>query len=242
MRVCSYVRAVIGAMRILFVEKDLTTADLLVPSLERKGYEVTVAHTQRQAMSRARASRPDLLIMDVASFGARGYRIGEAIRNQLPEVVTILLLPEGHDAAGSSAQTYMTPPLTSRRLLYRVRKVARTVPSPEIRAGELTLDPVVGMLQKGGNAVRLRPKETALLALFMRNRGRVLSRQEIMETVWDTDYLEDTRTLTVHVRWLRLKIEDDPSSPRYLRTVRGVGYRFDVPELDADLAVGQNVV
>ena len=82
--------------------------------------------------------------------------------------------------------------------------------------------------------------ENALLALFMRNRGRVLSRQEIMSRVWDTDYLDDTRTLTVYVRWLRLKIEDEPNAPRYLRTVRGVGYRFDVPEPDAGLATGQS--
>ena len=76
----------------------------------------------------------------------------------------------------------------------------------------------------------------------MRNRGRVLSRQEIMEKVWDTDYLEDTRTITVHVRWLRLKIEDNPSSPRYLRTVRGVGYRFDVPEPSTGLALRKSSV
>ena len=136
----------------------------------------------------------------------------------------------------------MMPPFTSRRLLYRVRKVAGSLPCREIQAGDLTLDPDAGILRKGEREISLRPMENALLALFMRNRGRVLSRQEIMSRVWDTDYLDDTRTITVHVRWLRLKIEDDDSTPRYLRTVRGVGYRFDVPEPDADLAVGQNVV
>ena len=227
---------------ILFVEKDLTTADLLIPSLERQGYAVAVAHTQRQAMSRARSSRPDLLIIDVASFGSTGYRVCEALRDKLQGMATILLLPEGHRPAGSSADAYMTPPFTLRRLLYRVRKVAGSLPCREIQAGDLTLDPDAGILRKGEREIPLRPKENALLALFMRNRGRVLSRQEIMSRVWDTDYLDDTRTITVHVRWLRLKIEDDDSTPRYLRTVRGVGYRFDVPEPDADLAVGQNVV
>ena len=222
-------------IRILFVEKDVTTADLLVPSLVRKGYEVVVAYTQRQALSRIRSSRPDLLIVDVASFAPRGYKVSEAIRDQLPGVATILLLPEGHDPAGSSAEAFMTPPFTSRRLLYRVREVARTVPSYVIRAGALTLDPASGILQKGETTVRLRPKESALLALFMRNRGKVLSRQEIMAEVWETDYLDDTRTLNVHVCWLRTKIEDDPATPCYLRTVRGVGYRFDVPESSADL-------
>jgi DNA-binding response OmpR family regulator len=229
-------------IRILFVEKDLTTADLLVPSLERQGYAIMVARAQRQAIGRARTARPDLLIIDVASFGPQGYRVSEAIRDQFPAVATILLLPEGHDLVGSTAQAYMTPPLTSRRLLYRVRKLAETLPCREIRAGDLILDPDAGILRKGETVVRLLPKENALLALFMGKRGKVLTRQEIMSRVWETDYLEDTRTLTVHVRWLRLKIEDDPNAPRYLRTVRGVGYRFDVPQTGADLAEGQDAV
>jgi DNA-binding response OmpR family regulator len=124
----------------------------------------------------------------------------------------------------------MTPPFTSRRLLFRVRKVAEMVPKTRICAGDLALDPDRGTLQKGERAMQLRPKECALLALFMRNRGKVLRRPEIMQKVWDTDYLDDTRTLNVHVCWLRAKIEDDPHHPCYLRTVRGVGYRFDVPE------------
>jgi DNA-binding response OmpR family regulator len=222
-------------IRILFVEKDLTTADLLDPSLERKGYQVTVAHTQRQATSCVRISYPDLLVVDVASFGPGGYRISEALRDRLHGTATILLLPEGHDPAGSTADAFMTPPFTSRRLLYRVGQLAQALPSREVRAGHLVLDPDLRILYKAGQAMHLRPKEAALLALFMCNRGRVLSRREIMDKVWQTDYFEDTRTLNVHVRWVRLKIEDDPNRPRYLRTVRGVGYRFDLPESGSDL-------
>jgi DNA-binding response OmpR family regulator len=229
-------------IRILFVEKDLTTADLLVPSLERKGYQVTLAHTQRQATSRIRTSRPDLLIIDVASFGPGGYRVSEALRDQLQGTATILLLPDGHDTAGSTADAFMTPPFTSRRLLYRVGQLARELPSREIRVGDLVLDPDLRILHKGELTERLRPKEAMLLALLMCNRGRVLSRREIMDRVWQTDYMEDTRTLNVHIRWLRLKIEDDPDHPCYLRTVRGVGYRFDVPESSADLTPADTVV
>ena len=229
-------------IKILFVEKDLTTADLLVPSLERKGYQVTVAHTQRQAISRIRTSRPDLLVLDVASFGPLGYRIAEAVRDQLRGMATILLLPDGHDPLGSSAEAFMTPPFTSRRLLYRVKKIASTVPSREIRVGDFALDPDTRILRKGQASVQLRPKEAALLALFMRNRGKVLSRREIMNEVWETDYLGDTGTVNVHVRWLRLKIEDDPAAPRCLRTVRGVGYRFDLPESSPDLTQADTAV
>lgn len=230
------------SLRILFVEKDPTTADMLVPGLERKGHQVAVAHTHRRATSRSRTFRPDLLIMDVASFGAKGYDICDAVRVRLDGVATLLLLPEGHDAAGSTAEAFMTPPFTSRRLLYRVRKIADLIPCRDLRAGDLVLDPYRCFLRKGATAVRLRPKEAELLALFMRNRGKVVSRREIMEEIWETDYLEDTRTLNVHVCWLRAKIEDEPAAPCYLRTVRGVGYRFDVPDTNSDLARGQNAV
>ena len=216
-------------LRILLVEKDMTTADLLVPSLERKRYHVAVARTQRQALARIRSVCPDVLVIDVASFGIGGYKIRDTLRTRLSGVPIILLLEKGHDSAESTAEAFMTPPFTSRKLLYRVKKVAETLTKREIRAGPLVLDPDARTLRKGSESLHLRPKEAALLAFFMRNPGKVLSRQEIMKEVWETDYLEDTRTLNVHVRWLRLKIEDTPSSPRFLRTVRGMGYRFEVP-------------
>ena len=218
------------SLRILLVEKDATTADLLSPGLERKGHQVSVAHTQRQAMSRIRSLRPDMLVIDVASFGTNGYRISDSVRARLDGVPTILLLEKGHASAGSTAEAFMTPPFTSRKLLYRVRKVAEHLTRREIRVGPLALDPETRTLRKNGENLHLRPKEAALLAMFMKNPGRVLSRQEIMKEVWETEYMGDTRTLSVHIRWLRIKIEDDPNSPKYLRTVRGVGYRFEIPD------------
>jgi DNA-binding response OmpR family regulator len=216
--------------RVLLVERDLTTADLLVPSLERKEYQVTLAQSRRQAVSRGRSLRPDILVVDVASFGATGYQVLEAVQDQLNGVPAILLLKKGHAVAAMRAEAFMTPPFTSRKLLHRLNKVAKTLPSREIQAGDLSFDPVSRMLSKGKLTFHLRPKESALLALFLHNPGRVLSRREIMKKAWDTDYVGDTRTLSVHVHWLRLKIEDDPSKPRLLRTVRGVGYRFESPQ------------
>jgi two-component system alkaline phosphatase synthesis response regulator PhoP len=220
--------------RILLVEKDLTTADLLVPSLKRKGFEVTVAQTQRQATGRIRSLRPDILVMDIASFGAKGYRISEAVRTQLDGVPTVLLLEKGHASAGATAESFMTPPFTSRKLLYRIKKLAEQLTSREIRAGDLVLDPDTRLLRKGKQTSRLRPREAALLVFFIENSGKVLSREDLIRKVWETDYVGDTRTLSVHVRWLRLKIEDEPSKPRYLRTVRGIGYRFEVPDSESE--------
>ena len=217
-------------LRILFVEKDMTTVDLLVPSLERKGHQVAVAQSQRAATSRIRSERPDVLVMDVASFGARGYRVSDTVRSRLQGVATILLLPEGLGSAGGAAEAFMTPPFTSRKLLYRIKKVAERLPQREIRVGDLALDPDTRILRKGAAVTQLRPKEATLLLFFMQHPGKVLSRREIMKAVWETDYVGDTATLNVHVRWLRTKIEDDPGAPQYLRTVRGVGYRFDAPD------------
>lgn len=216
-------------LKILFVEKDATTADLLVPSLERKGYQITVARTLRQVTSRLRSLRPDLLVIDVASFGSSGYGVCDAVRARLEAVPTVLLLEKGHASAGSTADAFMTPPFTGRKLLYRVKKLADTISSNEIRAGHLSLDPDTRVLRNREEPLYLRPKEAALLAVFMRNQGKVLTRQFLMKEVWDTDYVGDTRTLSVHVRWLRTKIEPDPNNPRFLTTVRGVGYRFAVP-------------
>ena len=217
-------------LRILFVEKDITTADLLTPSLERKGYRVSVAQTHRQAAGRIRSLCPDLLVMDVASFGVKGYKVSDSVRARLEGVPTILLLERGHASAGGAAEAFMTPPFTSRKLLHRIKKVAQHLTRRELRAGSLVLDPYTRTLRKDDKVMHLRPKEAALLELFMRNPGKVLGRQELMKQIWQTDYMGDTRTLSVHIRWLRLKIEDDPGSPRFLRTVRGVGYRFEVPE------------
>ncbi|MFN2226226.1 MAG: response regulator transcription factor [Anaerolineae bacterium] len=217
------------SLRILLVEKDVTTADLLVPSLERKGYQIFIARTQRQALTRARSSHPDLLVLDVASFGANGYKVCESVQAKLDGVPTILLLEKGHAGAAGAADAFMEPPFTGRKLLYRVRKLAKNLSSREISLGPLALDPDSRLLSNGEKTVQLRPKEAELLAFFMRNPGKVLSRQELMRKIWETDYVEDTRTLSVHICWLRQKVEEEANAPRLLRTVRGVGYRFDVP-------------
>jgi DNA-binding response OmpR family regulator len=213
----------------LLVEKDVTLSDLLVPGLERKGYQVALARNRGQALSRGQSFRPDILIVDVTSFGFAGYDLLHDVQSRLSRVPTIVAVEKGHAIAECLAAAFMTPPITSRKLIYRLRKLAETLPSREVQAGDMVLDPLACKLDRGRSRIHLRPKEAALLAFFMRNPGRVLSRREIMKEVWDTDYLDDTRTLSVHVRWLRLKIEDDPNKPRILRTVRGLGYRFDIP-------------
>jgi len=216
-------------LRILFVENDPATAELLVPCMERKGYQVSVVRTQSQALSRARTLHPHLLVLDIASLGTNGYKTSSAIRTRLDGVPTVLFVEKAHAGALADAEEFMIPPFTSKKLLHRLKKLADCVPDREIRIGPLSLDPDTRTLAKGDKAYHLRPKEASLLTLFLHNPGKILSRVEIIKQVWETDYVGDTRTLSVHIRWLRAKIEDDADDPRFLRTVRGVGYRFDVP-------------
>jgi DNA-binding response OmpR family regulator len=208
----------------------LTTAERLVSALKQEGFQVSLACNRRQALSRVRSLRPNVLVVDVASFGAGGYGLLDTVRARLQGVPTVLFLTKGDDVARGGTETCITPPFTPGKLLDRLGKVAESLSPQEIRAGPLVLDLETRTLHKGQATFHLRPMEAALLALFMRNPGRVLSRQEIMKEVWKTDFVGDTRTLYVHVRWLRLKIEDDPGAPRLLCTERNVGYRFEAGE------------
>jgi len=167
--------------------------------------------------------------LDIASLGTNGYKASNAIRARLDGVPTILFVEKAHAGALADAEEFMIPPFTSKKLLHRLKKLAESVPDREIRVGPLTLDPDTRILCKGNKSHHLRPKEAILLTLFLQNPGKVLSRPEIIKQVWETDYVGDTRTLSVHIRWLRTKIEDNADDPQFLRTVRGVGYRFDVP-------------
>jgi DNA-binding response OmpR family regulator len=130
---------------------------------------------------------------------------------------------------GGIAAAYIVPPFTSRKLLYRIKQVTENLAHRDLQAGPLVLDLRTRTLLNGDQTHHLRPKEAELLALFMRSPGKVISRRDLMREIWQTEYMGDTRTLSVHIRWLRLKIEPNPDTPVLLRTVRGVGYRFDVP-------------
>ena len=120
-------------------------------------------------------------------------------------------------------------PFTPRKVINRVRKMGDCRGGRTIRAGQVTLNLDKHCVYRENRVYRLTPRQSKLLQVFMENEGRTLPRKFLMENVWETDYMGDTRTLDVHVRWLRERIEEDPSSPRYLRTVRGIGYRFGVP-------------
>jgi DNA-binding response OmpR family regulator len=150
-----------------------------------------------------------------------------------PDIPIILLLAQDGQADEECRQVtggnILRMPFTSRKVVNRVAKIAACHIGDVISVGELTLNLDKRCVARGDTVRRLTPRQAGLLEVFMRHAGQTLTRKFLMETVWETDYMGDTRTLDVHVRWIRERIEEEPSSPRYLRTVRGIGYRFGVP-------------
>ena len=219
-------------LKVFLIGKDASTLSSLSPGLEKKGYTVSAVHSRKKALEQVGTDKPDLIIVDATSPRLDGVRTCQALRQKVGEVPIILISEEGSDSGQAEADFHLTAPFTFRKLANRIK---RAIQSSEqsgetLQVGGLILNLDRRSVTRGKKKHQLTPKEFNLLETFMRNPGKVLSRKFLMKNVWDTDYLGDTRTLDVHVRWIREKIEENPSSPLYLCTVRGVGYLFEVPE------------
>lgn len=237
--------------KVLVVEDELTLRETLAYSLTRQGYQVFTAADGRAGLDAARQHRPDAIVLDVMLPGLDGLEVCRILRQEMN--VPILMLTARADEIDKivglevGADDYMTKPFSMRELLARVKALLRRVrmvredvkaeqPSPSSDAmpqgevwtfGDLVVDLNRWEVRVRGQQVHIKPKEFDLLIFLVRNRGMVLSRDQLLERVWGWEYEGDSRTVSVHVRWLREKIEDDPANPVRLVTVRGVGYRFD---------------
>lgn len=224
--------------KILLVQGGL--GDSVGPVLEQHGYRVAWVRTAKNALSFFEKDIPALVIIDVPSLKISAERLCLNIK-RLHDVPVILIGPEqssttavvptsGAAVAQSSADAYLPRPLQLRRLLTRVDKLMPEGQAIELRCGDLAFRPADGVLRKKSDELYLNPKLSRLLQMFMQQPGEVLTRKFLMQQVWETSYLGDTRTLDVHIRWLREAIEDNPTDPTYLRTVRRQGYRFENPK------------
>ncbi len=218
--------------RILLVEDDGSVTRLWRGNLSRRGYQVSVARWDDASKS-AQKLKPDIAVVDVSLPPQDCLSRCQHLCRQFG--IPVLLLTDG--AAPNSAEEgveFVHTPLRVDSLVQRIDQAlscANVKGGGEfLQVGELSLDMARQTVTKRGQKHPLSPKLCQLLHTFMTHAGQVLSRRQLMNEIWDTDYLGDTRTLYVHIRWLRECIEDDPHSPLYLRTVRGVGYRFDTPE------------
>ena len=213
---------------ILLIEGRSAGDSSLAASLGKEGLQVTVAHTSTAAQAFCRQQMPDLIIYDGATMRSSGARTCRRLRRQQNAPPLIHCRPQTEaEPTAADADIYLTQPFTSRKLLNRVRALLPADPHREeiIRLGHIILFRYKRSLYTAGQGEqRLTPKLTHLLEEFLRHPGKTLDRRWLMETVWKTSYIGDTRTLDVHIRWIRELIEVNPANPQILTTVRTVGY------------------
>ena len=225
--------------RVLIVEDEPALADSIRYGLEREGYECTVLNDGLRAVDYVRSWRPDLVLLDLMLPGMPGTDVCREIRTIGPTPIVMVTAKdtEADKVLGLElgADDYITKPFSMRELIARVRAVLRRGGQPvetEERATSVAAGPVVIDTERHEVRVReaivdLPPKEFALLEVLVRKVGKLMTREALINQVWGEDYYGDTRTLDVHIKRLRAKIETDPRNPTHLRTVRGLGYRFE---------------
>jgi DNA-binding response OmpR family regulator len=221
-------------VRILVVEDEESISDPLVASLEREGFHALAAATVASAREALVRDEPDLVLLDVMLPDGDGLELAREIRksSDLPIIVLTARGEEIDRVLGLElgADDYVVKPFSSRELIARIKAIlrrGRNAPRPgPIRIGEIQLDPASRTVTKAGKGVELAAREFDLLQMLMANAGEALRRERIMDEVWDPHWFGPTKTLDVHISWLRKKLEDDPARPRYITTIRGIGFRF----------------
>ena len=224
--------------RILLVEDEAGISEPLLDHLTREGFDAEVAGSLEEGRAAYDRTTPDVILLDVMLPDGDGRDLAREIRTS-SDVPIIMLTARGEEidkvlGLELGADDYVVKPFSARELVARIRAILRrgagTSRLGPITVGVITLDPGARTCSKADQPIELAAKEFDLLHYLMANAGTVLRREEIMDEVWDPHWFGPTKTLDVHISWLRKKIEDDPSHPEYIVTVRGVGFRFVAPD------------
>jgi DNA-binding response OmpR family regulator len=228
--------------RVLFVEDEPSIYEPFSKALAREGFEPVVARTAAQALELAEDGDFAIVLLDLMLPDGDGRDVCRELRRR-SSVPILMLTARGTEAdrivgLELGADDYVVKPFSGPEVIARIRAILRRTaappveeePPPVVAIGELAVDVAARRARLAGEELSLSRKEFDLLAELVRNAGRVVTREQLMDRVWDENWFGPTKTLDVHVRWLRQKLGDDPSAPRYLHTVRGVGFRFTAAE------------
>ena len=221
---------------VLLVEDEQSITGPLAEALGREGFRAVVARTVAESLALAGRIRPDVVLLDVMLPDGSGFDVCRELRRE--SAVPIIMLTARGDEADRvvglelGADDYVVKPFSARELVARIRAVLRRTAAVSERAGgsltvgEVRLDPATRTVTRSDRAVELTRKEFDLLRVLMESAGALVSRERLIDEVWDVNWFGSTKTLDVHVSGLRKKLDDDPAAPRYLHTIRGVGFRF----------------
>ncbi len=216
--------------KILLIDDDLLEAEKIQASLQRAGFQVQMAPPSQKTLRMARGQGYALVILSLNGHSTSPQSFSHSLRRAIGSTPLVFVPPAGVQMSAAENERVLERPATTRRIMYHVRRLLSAQKPRPIHMGDLTLDYENQCVWKGEEKHLLTPKEFRLLEFFMTRPREVLSKKQILEAVWDTTYMGYIRTIYVHIRWLRKKLEADPCRPEYIRTVRGIGYVFSCPE------------
>ncbi len=224
-------------VKVLVVEDESSIRKFININLERSGFEVIEAESGEDGLKKLVEYDPEVVVLDIMLPGIDGFEVCRRIREEKSDAVVIMLTAKGQDmdkivGLELGADDYMVKPFNPLELVARIRANLRRISKPSeenkniIATGKIKLDISAQKFYKGGTDIELTPREFAIVKVFMENQGKAFSRDELLNHIWGRNYFGDIKTVDVHIRRLREKIEDDPSDPKLIETVWGLGYRW----------------
>jgi DNA-binding response OmpR family regulator len=227
--ICSifFYHSIMTNATILVIEGKHADCPTFAPALQKKGFSVELALSGNDALARLLVIDPDLVVVNAVSLRSTGARICQTLRKENNALPLVLILEEGNTPEKTAADVVLNLPFTPQKLVNRIKPLLPGDGKNVLHIGPIRLDMEHRRVKCLGKNARLTPRLVSLLKTLMEHRGEVVEREALFKQVWETDYTGDTRTLDVHISWLRKAIELDPDHPRFLKTIRGVGYRLD---------------
>lgn len=216
------------SVQILYIGRSEPGYEAVWRGFEQEGGRVDIARTQVLGLKLARERQPNIVVINSLDSHFSSDRLCKTLGHRFPQIRRLVLTERGENA-DIECEEKLVRPFTNRKLRETIRRLSQSVVPHILQAGPIELDTILRVVATPRGRAHLTPKQCQLLTIFMQRPNQVISRQTLMQDIWQTGYLGDTRTLDVHIRWLRERIEDDPGRPSWLVTQRGVGYKLVVP-------------